>query len=360
MNKKLLASSVALCLAAMAGVASADVQVYARVDTGLKYLHTKDFAGNRDDAFSMASGQYAGSRYGFKGKEKFANGMEVGFKLEANCDSDTGAGFKGGRAFHRDSLIYIKGDLGEFIFGRYGVIDSGNGGYALLNDDFVAFGTGWGDTIGTNEYIMMGLHKRTDNVFTYKSPAVGGVTFYAQGSTKVDQVKATYSDYAEGTSDATRYYALGAKYNGGALKGFVTVSKDDIGKTIRQTSGGDDAYTVSAGVMYDFGFVNLKAAAQYFDQGLDGQVKGAGYALSATAPLAGGTLYGYLGYADAKQTDDNKVKIENYLVSAGYEYKLSKRTLVYVGASFLSQDDPREGKEKAETIEVATGLLLNF
>ena len=361
MNKKLLASSVALCLAAMAGYASAgSVELYARMDMGLNFLHTKDFDGEKQDALSLASSQNSTSRFGLKGKEKFDNGMEVGFKLEANVDGDDGKSIKKGRLFYRESLLYIKGAYGELGMGRMGLIDSGNGTYGLLEDDFVAFGTGWGETLGTNEYIQMGLQKRTDNVITYKSPKIAGTHFFLQTSLKKDAVDEDYEDDVEGKSSATRYFGVGAKHENGPFKAFMTVSRNDWGGfDLEDNDGGDDATTVSAGVMYDFGCINLKGSVQYFDQGYTAGAEGYGYVISATAPLFGGKALGYVGYTDAEAIETGE-KIENFMVSAGYEYKLSKTTHVYAGLSYLKQDDPREGDVKAETIEAMGGLVVKF
>lgn len=353
MNKKLVASSVALCLAAMAGCASAaTVDVYARMDMGLNYF--KDAKGGEN--VSMASSQNSTSRFGLKGKHKLDNGMEAGFKFEANVDGDTGAGVKKGRFFYREAILYVKGDFGEFGMGRCGLIDSGNGTYGLIEDDFVAFGTGWGETVGTNDMIMMGLNKRTDNVLTYKSPEFAGTTFYVQGSTQMDSIDEDYEDEADGSDDATKYLGVGAKYDGGAFKAFMTASLEDLGKA-DMGNGGSHATTISAGVMYDFGAVNLKFATQYFDKGALGEEEGMGYVLSATAPLAGGKLYGYLGYADAEEIGDSSVKIENQMASLGYEYKLSKQVHVYVAGSYVCEE---KDNDKDETFEAMTGLVVKF
>ena len=74
MNRTLTASAVAAALLCTAATAfAADVQIYGRVDAGLKYVHQE---GGKDD-FTLNSGGRAHNRVGLNIKEDLGNGMEV-------------------------------------------------------------------------------------------------------------------------------------------------------------------------------------------------------------------------------------------------------------------------------------------
>ena len=92
MFKKSLIAVAAL--SALAGSAmAADVQIYGRIDTGLRYSQVDYDVPTVDDktTFEMATGNSTGNRVGIKGSEDLGNGLTVGFVLENGFDADTGA-----------------------------------------------------------------------------------------------------------------------------------------------------------------------------------------------------------------------------------------------------------------------------
>ena len=106
--KKTLAA-VAVVGAFADSALAADVQLYGIVDTGLRYLSSDmdaSFAGvgqESTDQFSMESGMASGSRWGIKGTEDLGNGLTVGFVLENQFNSDTGANNDNDHFFRRES-----------------------------------------------------------------------------------------------------------------------------------------------------------------------------------------------------------------------------------------------------------------
>ena len=106
-------------------------------------------------------------------------------------------------------------------------------------------------------------------------------------------------------------------------------------------------------------------AGQYFDMGelSDGtaQQKGWGGIVSVTAPVAGGTVYGSVGYKDAEDTvaDNKDYKLWN--IGLGYAYSFSKRTTVYAAAGYTEDKTDNAGSvTKTKTTEVAVGLVHKF
>lgn len=389
MFKKSLVAVAVLGAAAFSAQA-ADVQLYGVIDYGFNWTNTKtdslvDNTTAKTDSFGLQSGQNSGSRFGLKGTEDLGNGYKVGFVLENGFKADDGALEKGGRLFHREALLYVQSAWGELSAGRTGALDAGTGRYNLMGSGATAMGTGW-DQVGVSTIALMGTNSRMDNTLTYKSPNFAGFTVYAQASLKTDSVDEKYKKDVEGSSDANRYYGLGVTYNLGALNaGFVASQTDYKRDTFKDGNAkADDAQAYSAFVNYDLGFVKPMFAVQYWDGGKNtlpntevpaytfadhvkgANTKGYGLVVGATAPVFGGTLKATAGWNDyefneelnagEKATDGN-----NLMLGVGYEYPLSKRTLVYTAAGYSEKAIKDEGfKAKEKITEAMVGLVHKF
>ena len=381
MKKTLAAVAV---LGAFAGSAlAADVTLYGVIDTGLNWTQTKVTGQDTKDAFSMASGQNSGPRFGLKGTEDLGNGYKVGFNLENSFTSDTGSLDKGGRLFHRETLVYVQSPFGELSMGRTGALDAGTGRYNLMGSNATAMGTGL-DAIGKSTKILLGTGDRMDNTITYATPTFAGVTVYAQASLKKDGTgdAADQVTKPEGSSDADRYYALGAKFSAEGLNAGLVVSMNDYSRKVMEKDY-DDGYTVSGFVNYDFGMVQPMFAAQYWDNGKVGKytpadatkalkienTTGYGFVIGAKAPVLGGLVKVTGGWNDFEAADSvkpaglNDFEGNNWMVGVSYEYKLSKRTMVYTGAGYTEEELKFTGntpKIKTKTSEVLFGLVHTF
>ena len=381
MKKTLAAVAV---LGAFAGSAlAADVTLYGVIDTGLNWTQTKVTGQDTKDAFSMASGQNSGPRFGLKGTEDLGNGYKVGFNLENSFKSDTGSLDKGSRLFHRETLVYVQSPFGELSMGRTGALDAGTGRYNLMGSNATAMGTGL-DVIGKSTKILLGTGDRMDNTITYATPTFAGVTVYAQASLKKDGTgdAADQAKKPEGSSDADRYYALGAKFSAEGLNAGLVVSMNDYSCKDMEKDY-DDGYTVSGFVNYDFGMVKPMFAAQYWDNGKVGKytpatstaaleiknTKGYGFVIGGTAPVLGGLVKVTGGWNDFEAADSvkptglNDFEGNNWMVGVSYEYKLSKRTMVYTGAGYTEEELKFTGntpKIKTKTSEVLFGLVHTF
>ena len=176
MKKTLAAVAV---LGAFAGSAlAADVTLYGRVDTGLKYMHTDlDVAGqDATNDWAMTSGNSTGSRFGIKGSEQIADGLTVGFQLENGFDSDSGKFGDKERMFNRESRLYVTTEFGEIAMGRYGRLASDAGAYSMRGN-FIG-GSSWGSMTIGSEVVFAKTDSRLDNMVTYKSPKFGGAVSY--------------------------------------------------------------------------------------------------------------------------------------------------------------------------------------
>lgn len=376
MKKTLLA--VAL-LGAFAGSAmAADVTLYGRFDASLRYTNVDADVADVDDSnsFEMATGNYTGSRFGIKGEENLGNGMKVAFVLENGFDSDTGDLTTDGKIFDRQATLHLKGSFGEVAFGRVGIMNSTAGSFGMGN--FTAMTTGWGDVGNQGLLWGAGFSSRYDNMITYKTPSFAGVTVTAQYSfgSEVEDEDTGDITGLEGKSSTDRYYGIGAHLTTGGLDAMLIVdaiNQDSFNAATGQGSDVDDTYRVTLGGSYDFGVVKPYLAAAYFKDGAVSDIQGAyslgnetthfgdriagawdGWALAAGAdvPLAGGTFHGTLGYMTAenqaaKGTVGEGDEVDRWMIGAGYEYPLSKRTLIYVDAGYFK--DSYDAKTATES-----------
>ena len=371
MKKTLAAVAI---LGAFAGSAlAADVTLYGRVNLGLNYTHVDEDGVADVDEWGLKSGDATGSRFGIKGEEQISEGLTVGFQLEHGFNADDGADADASKAFSRESRLYVKTEYGTLHMGRFGALDSATGSVDVTAG-FTASGTGYGEII--NDYgRVMKNYSRLDNSIAYTSPEFAGVQFHAMASLgQSDYLKDLEKvDYKgeESSHEVDRYYGLGVTGQWGALGAGLVVSQMDLGKLQGKKGDNpatyyedaDDAVNVTASVNYDFGVTKVFLAAGYYDQGetsAEMDYSQWGVSLSAATPIASGTLETAIGYGVGKNDlaaadKDDEVKVWN--VGAYYKYPLSKRTYVYAGAGYDSED---KYGVKTKTTEVISGLVHQF
>lgn len=382
--------------AAMCSASAASVTLYGIIDTGFAYNSYNDdnystLTDNADNSFGMMSGQSSGSRFGLKGVEELGNGLTVGFILEDGFSSDTGA--EKDQMFDRESSLFIEGGFGKFGMGRLSTLanDSGTTG---LGGYFSSFGTGWGD-VGVQNYMQAYRPNRMDNMVYYKTPNFAGAEVWVLYGMGNEEDK-TY----ENESSRDRYYAAAVTYNNGGLSlyGAVDVlNKASFGDN-NSFDTEDDQITITAAVNYDCGFAKSYLGVHWFDNakavgsssfGGDwgrlgnfttdkddkyvasgfGDANGWSVMLGVDIPVGNGKVKTTLGYLDA--SSDNKgttatpvvdQDLKRFMVGAGYEYYLSKRTTVYMGAGYLQDSiDSSDGKSYDPSwVQVNCGLKHKF
>ncbi len=375
--------------AAMCSASAASVTLYGIIDTGFAYNSYNDdnystLTDNADNSFGMMSGQSSGSRFGLKGVEELGNGLTVGFILENGFNSDTGAMSSDG-LFNRESSIYIEGGFGKFGMGRLSTL-ANDAGTTGLGGYFSSFGTGWGD-VGVQNYMQAYRPTRMDNMVYYKTPNFAGAevwVLYGMG----DEEDKTY----ENESSRDRYYAAAVTYNNGGLSlyGAVDVLNKASFGTNNTADTEDDQITITAAVNYDCGFAKSYLGVHWFDNakavgassydgdwsrlGNFGETKGYGDAngwsvmLGVDIPVGNGKVKTTLGYLDASSDNegigsaDADQDLKRFMVGAGYEYYLSKRTTVYMGAGYLqdSIDTANGNSYDPSWVQVNCGLKHKF
>ncbi len=350
----------------------------------------------------MESGTNSATRFGLRGSEDLGNGLKVGFKLENGFSSDTGAlGEK--RLFGREASVNVSGDFGTVYAGRMGILRSDTGSVGFYGAMASAFGSGWSDNIAGHTFVMADYVSRRDNVLTYVSPEFAGTTLYAQYAMGGDDGVGT-----ENKTTADRYAALGVKWAGGPFE--VGALVDWQNKSNRDVKFGEDtlprsvysikdAYTVNLAGSYDCGFAKTYLALQYFKDANDVAglisevpsifnashpaqfmrlltVTGYGVHLSTAFDALGGSWKAGIGYMDGDadlhvadqhfaDTKGFNGDIKAYTASVGYEYALSKRTMVYTGMGYTQREldmtyDQENRKDTVKGFDFAMGLVHRF
>ena len=385
MFKKTLAA--AAVLGAFAGSAfAADVTLYGVIDYGFNYQHVDTDAANADasDSFRMMSGQNSGSRFGLKAQEDLGNGLQVGFVLENGFDADDGS-FDGNgddKIFGRESQLYLSSAFGTVSFGRVGQMASANGSFGILGGAS-PFSGGWQDSVG-QKFVFANGFARFDNTVTYVTPEFAGLKVYAQYSFQ----NSSTEEGTEGKSSVDRYYGVGATYTNNNLYLVGIVDSMNWGTQLGDTGRSlDDQLAVTLGGAYDFGVAKLYASGQYFDNAkavgqkratetgsiadgysfatLEG-AEGWGLNVGVGVPVFGGTAKAQVAYMDAESTRDSDMNVSRWSLAAGYDYNLSKRTMVYTAAAY-TRDDVSEQYQTTtgtgsnpSTVEVMAGIVHKF
>lgn len=344
MKHSILCCAVTGALASGAACAT-NVDVYGVLDYGMSISGTQKVNGTTVNKSQMASGQYIGSRFGFKGVEDLGNGYKVGFVLESSIRGDDGTLAQNGRLWGRDARVYVEGDFGHIAFGRTGSMVGGNGPYARFGHVVNAFSCGWGNVGGSLQVVSLG-YEYIDNSISYVTPKFAGVDATFQYSFGSDTT--SYGDGVEGKSSVERMYSAALRYQNSAL--LVTGGIESINQAQPEADrdGLDDAFSFNLGASYNAGFAKFYAYGQVFDSyataakatmwSPKGGVDGWGVNFGAETPALGGTLKATIGMGDFEGNANKSLTMKTYQTAAGYTYSLSRRTTLYTAAGWIHND----------------------
>ena len=374
MKKTLIAMGVLGAFSSLAFAAS-NVTLYGIIEEGVIVQKAK----HGDNKVELNSGFGQGSRWGIKGVEDLGNGYNVGFVLEQGFNADNGNEAASGKAFNRESFLYVKGGFGSFGFGRTGALSFAQN-QAILTG--WAFGTSYGAS--SWQSAIANNFSRMDNVLSYATPVFDGFSghvMYSNGLT---------SDSAK-WSDNNHYYGIGIKYQANAIKSslifeaadnkgtatdattygdvisqnqyaaangwtapLTTAQKEEYKNWAKTEIGAGEAakkpiYVINYGLEYNLGSWTPMFAYQFAHQNNGRRTHMFG--LSATAQLGGGkAMFGgryVFGKDNATKVGANKVNVDGdvraWTIGAAYEYPLSKRTAVKAYAGYA--DASKEWKE---------------
>lgn len=386
MKKTLLALGLASVMAAPA--MAADVEIYGLIDEGLTYLHTdSDTAGIDDtDQLKMDHGLTFGSRWGIRGTEDLGNGLKVGFTLESGIEPDTGKADskQGGRLFGREASLNVSGNFGTVRMGRMPIFGSVLGADGLFRA-LDPMNANYTDAMGSGLY-SASMWTRVDNAISYRSPTFNGFTAYAMYSFQND---ANQAGAVEGKSSSDRYGSLALRYKGGAFEGVFVADTTNWANVKGNKDTEDDGYTFTLGGNYTFeNGLKVIGWAQYWNNqnlqvrsgvsanaltefmkkvnGVEikrygyGFVDGWGAGLGINYPVLGGTAKAAVYYRDMDNTKD--VDFTRYGFGAGYDYPLSKRTVLYGLTGWTQEKIEATGQDtvKPSGYQLSVGLVHRF
>lgn len=387
--KKTIAAVAALC--AVAGsVAAADVEIYGTVSTGLVFTHTK--GAKTVSTFDKSTGTYtlrnheksnnlkmgsawAGDTiFGLRGQEQIGT-WHVGFVLESDFDSDTGSLFDPEALFDSKTYLWAGNGLVKFSAGNLGgLLSSGLGDFDMvsrfspLEDDYGNGGMGLftSKDLGVSNAVAIEVTPAEGLTMTFMSSIEDGANtntgwntqshYYGLGGT-YENGPFAISAVAERIKWPKRYdlpstglYTLGISWDFGGFKPSFMYqrSKDYV---MASFSGGlfEDFLTAANGDL----FINPSYVSDSF-------------LLGATAPLGQGTLGVSAQYLEVrikgiKQADTgDRTKGTAYVFGAAYNYKISKRTALYIGGAYSKGRDFLKDIGTLNNYEVGAGLNHRF
>lgn len=350
--------------AAAFSVQAAQVSLYGSVSTGLLYSNSASLSGGVDakdkplnnqqsvDSFSMESGFWGDSIWGITGEEDLGNGWTVGFTLENEFGSDTGALATDGKIFDSQAYLRIGNDKVNFAFGNIGGLASAGGDFDLICgfDPMEAYvGVAGLGAFASKDFA-------SDNMAVVEVTPMEGLKVSLMGNTGDD-------DSSEPKwSDRNHYYGLGVSYENGPLA-LAAIAEMRKYNRVADWADNDDSWTFTVAAAYDFEVIRPSFVYQHASKTREfaaGEISGAAYnfdsfMLGATAPLGQGTLRASVQYVKGENDAVSDEEGSATILGLAYTYDMSKRTTLY-GAAFYSVGGDGLDKDLG-TNEKAFGLM---
>lgn len=350
--------------AAAFSVQAAQVSLYGSVSTGVLYQNQASLSGGQGatnqeskDSFTMESGFWGDSIWGITGEEDLGNGWTVGFTLENEFGSDTGALASDGTIFDSQAYLRIGNDNVNFAFGNIGGLSSAGGDFDLICgfDPMEAFvGVAGLGAFASKDYA-------SGNMAVVEVTPMEGLKVSLMGNTGDD-------DSSEAKwSDRDHYYGLGVSYESGplALAAIAEMRKYDKKAERNNLSDNDNSWTFTVAAAYDFEVIRPSFVYQHasktreFGASDPSESSGAynfdSFMLGATAPLGQGTLRASVQYVKGENDAVSDEEGSATILGLAYTYDMSKRTTLY-GAAFYSVGGDGLDKDLG-TNEMAFGLM---
>lgn len=349
MQKKLIALAVAGLVSAPV-FAQSNVTVYGVVDLTMERVEATNHTINGgavalpQDSYS-ATRQSANSSYiGFKGVEDLGNGLKAVFQLETQFWPDK-ASDQTTRIGDRDSYIGLTGGFGTVLMGTLTHPIRAMG----AKTDFTPGGTGLGFTgaiFGELNGVRTAPDQRANNIVAYVSPSYSGLTvtgaFIAgENRNQNNEWNGTSAGYS---AKEKNQYQVAVQYeNGPIYLGVAYHDAKDFTDHITNSTGSKDFRDVRVAGMYNFG-QGTTISALWDRQGVSnaGDIGRADLSKRTAWMVGAKHVMGphaiHLAYAkanDQEDVDNSNAK----MWSLGYEYSLSKRTMVKAYYANLKNDN---------------------
>ena len=328
--KKILAIAIASAFAAPAFAATANTDVYGKLNMSVNVFDDQA-AGISDVGISSNA-----SRIGFKGAEDLGGGLSAIWQLEQTVVLDEGSG----SFATRNSFIGLKGGFGTVLVGRHDTPLKSVGRAVDL----------FSDSMADSRNVMIDSNGRPNNVAMYKSPSFSGLNFDALYSTGT-----ATGNLSE--PDDTDFYSMSATYkNGPVFLGLGYANGDGLSTSI------DKAWRLGAG----FTIADLKFVAQYDkNDSISGISDSDAWMVGAAYKMGNVTLK-----ANYMERDIDNTSVDPQQWTIGADYSLSKRSSVYatyakgeyitVGSGAGTSDQVGSGVAGGDISVLSLGMIHTF
>lgn len=367
--------------AAAISAQAADIELYGRVDAGLRYTNT-----DKEDTLALQAGNRSHNRIGFNIKEDLGDGLQVKAYLENGFTIDDGSLDTDGQLFNRRSILALKGSWGELGAGRMGTVQSTSSPYAMGVIKWDVMGTSYSNaSIGTT----FANTSRVNNALTWISPSFAGWragATYSLGDASDDD----YTEYA----DRDHTLALAIDYTGENLYFSTAYSnvqygaeehgRDSLDSTTSGSTFGlggwyrvvpstkiyfgaqyQDNWETAAGIRRSdvAGLVtkNADGAVTAYDDKLSKGFDGYSLDLGASYEIGQHKLLGSVQYFDGEVSEASEYDYKLTVLGLAYEYKLAKTTWFYVaGTQTWASGKIDDADNDQEATELMMGVNWNF
>lgn len=383
-DKKITLTAVAAAVLFAGAAQAADIQIYGRVDAGVRYTHTHG-QGDDSDKIEMRHNRST-SRVGFNIVEQINPDLKAKVYLETGFASDTGAfDNKDNQLFQRRSILALEGKWGEFGAGRFGTVQSTMGPYSMGLLKWDPYATSYLQASIGSTFANTG---RVNNGLNWISPKLAGWRLgatYSLGDAS-DENNAD-NDYGDDYSDRDHTLALAADYQGENFYFSAAMSNVEYGNK-ENASRTDDAQTFGIGGWYAvMPKTKIWAAAQYqrhWEKAGKVKLSSIGATDIGTGKTAGG-VDGYslllglthetgnhkfltnIQHFNGELSDASDVDYNFTVLSAAWEYKLAPKVWYYIAATHSMDGgsvanvkySESDGVHQSAT-EFMTGVQINF
>jgi predicted porin len=344
MMKKLMIAAMALSSVSIASYAQSSVTLYGLIDAGISYISNASTPTGHSSLLRYGDGVASGTRWGLRGSEDLGSGLRAIFVLENGFNSGDGTLQQGGALFGRQAYVGLgKDGVGTLTFGRQysPTVETIGSNYTM----------GSQTAAGNYTYHINDLDQlvisRVNNSVKFSSANFGGLTFgglygfsnqanaFAGSPTTTaggTTTQGSSSAYSFGINFARDAFSLGAAYMNirfpnGATPAFSTsIANVNTGalKGI-ETYGVGSKYTFSSAAIFGNWTHTKLSPISTETSTLDNLEAGSRY--SFTPALSAG-----LGYTFSRLKGATSGRWHQ--VNGEFDYALSKRTDVYVLASY--------------------------
>lgn len=329
MRRRIVTATLATVFAGAAH-AQSSVTLYGIVDDGITYISNQ----GGHSTVKMDSGIAQSSRWGLKGSEDLGGGLHAVFTLENGFDLNTGVAAQGGSLFGRRAFVGLSSD-------RFGTLIAGND-YDFLYDyvtyytNVTQFAPSYSFHLGDDIDRLAG--EQVHNMVRYEMPTVSG--FGAGVMYGFSNVAGAFG----GSPTSARVLSVGLRYSptgtwNAPYSFSAAFTKTDGGNGAPGTGGTIAQVALNAGSIYTAALAGL---VKFGDFGLNGVYT---YTNASDSPLGTVTANSFEAgltwqatpffQAGAGFTYVDERKLGKFdILSAGLDYRLSKRTDVFTFATY--------------------------